>query len=170
MKWVCKLMDGQRPSILQREQKTLVSALHCTFRECPHTRTATDVHYIMILWSTIVRVRTLFLGWSYPSDGRLDTPQAVEDRCICSSLHIYGNSVDVCYYHRCPVHSDTAEHNCMHTNIVTRHANFVRLGELPETNNMPQPVGDACICSTLHIQGKVVQKYYKRCPVHNDTE
>ena len=101
---------------------------------------------------------------------RLDTPQAVEDRCICSSLHIHGNLLNIRYYHRCPVHNDTAEHNCMHTNNVTGHANFVRLGELPETNNMPQPIGDACICSTLHIQGKVVQKYYNRCPVHNDTE
>ena len=38
-------------------------------------------------------------GLIVPSDGQLDTPQAVEDWCICTSLHIHGNSVNVCYYH-----------------------------------------------------------------------
>ena len=109
-------------------------------------------------------------GLIVPGDGRLDTPQAVEDRCICSSLHIHGNSVNVRYYHRCPLHNDTLEHNCTHNNIVTGQSNFVQFGELPETINMAQPVGDTCICSMLHIQGKVVQKYCKRCPVHNDNE
>ena len=109
-------------------------------------------------------------GLIVSSDGRLDTPQAVEDRCICSSLHIHGISVNVHYYHRCPLHNDTLKHDCTHNNIVAGQSNFVRLGELPETINMPQPVEDACICSTLHIQGKVVQKYCNRCPVHNDTE
>ena len=100
-------------------------------------------------------------GLIVPGDGRLDTPQAVEDRCICSSLHIHGNSVNVRYYHRCPLHNDTLEHNCTHNNIVTGQSNFVQFGELPETINMAQPVGDTCICSMLHIQGKVVQKWYK---------
>ena len=105
-------------------------------------------------------------GLIVPGDGQLDTPQAVEDRCICicTSLHVHGNSVDACYYHRCPVHNDTLEHNCTHNNIVTGKTNFVRFGELPK------PAEDACICSTLHIQGNSVHKHYNRCPVHNDTE
>ena len=109
-------------------------------------------------------------GLIVPSDERLDTPQPVEDWCICSSLHIHGSSVNVCYYHRCPVHNDTMEHDYTHDNIVIGQSNFVQFDELPETINTPQPVEDACICSTLHIQGKAIQKYYNRCPVHNDTE
>ena len=93
-------------------------------------------------------------GLIVPSDERLDTPQPVEDRCICSSLHIHGSSVNVCCYHRCSVHNDTMEHDCMHANIVTGQTNFIRFDELPETINTPQPVEDACTCSTLHIQGK----------------
>ena len=58
----------------------------------------------------------------------------------------------------------------MHANIVTGQTNFIRFDELPETINTPQPVEDACICSTLHSQGKAIQKFYNRCPVHNDTE
>ena len=103
-------------------------------------------------------------------DRQLDTPQAVEDQCICSSLHIHGNLVNVCYYHRCPVHNDTMEHDCTHFNTVTGQSNFVRFGELPETISTPVPVEDACICSTLHIQGSSVHKHYNRCTVHNDTE
>ena len=106
-------------------------------------------------------------GLIVPSDERLDTPQPVEDQCICSSLHIHGSSVNVCYYHRCPVHNDTVKHDCTHDNIVNGKSNFVQFDKLPET---PLPVEDACICSTLHIQGKAMQKYYNRCPVHNDTE
>ena len=102
-------------------------------------------------------------GLIVPSDGQLDTPCTVEDRCICSSLHIHGNLVDVCYNHRCPVHD-------MHTNIVTGQTNFIRFDELPETINTTQPVEDACICSTLYVQGKAIHKYYNRCQVHNDTE
>ena len=111
-------------------------------------------------------------GLIVPSDGQLDTPQAVEDRCICSSLHIHGNSVNVRYYHRCPVHNDTLEHDCTHNNIVTGQTNFVQFddSELPETINTPEPVEDACVCSTLHMQGNSVHKHYNRCPVHNDTE
>ena len=30
-------------------------------------------------------------------------------------------------------------------------------------------VDDACICSSLHIQGAAMHKCYHRCPVHNDT-
>ena len=100
-------------------------------------------------------------GLIVPSDGQLHTPQAAEDGSLVNTIRSY---------HHCPVHSDTMEHNCMTNNIVTGHANFVRLGKLPEMINMAQPVEDACICSTLHIQGEVVQKYYERCPVHNDTE
>ena len=98
----------------------------------------------------------------------IHTAKRVEDACICSSLHVQGNRVNVRYYHRCPVHNDTLEHNCTHNNIVTRQ--FVRFGELPETISTPEPVEDACICSTLHMQGNTVHKHYNRCPVHNDTE
>ena len=101
-------------------------------------------------------------------DGRLDTPCAVEDQCICSSLHIHGNLVNVRYYHRCPVHNDTMEHDCTHFSIVTGQSNFVQFGELPIST--PEPVEDACICSMLHIHGNCVHKYHYRCPVHNDTE
>ena len=102
-------------------------------------------------------------GLIVPGGRRLDTPQAV-DWCICTSLHIHGNSVNVRYYHRCPVHNDTLEHDYTPTNIVTGQSNFVRLGELPETINMYQ----SCICSALYtgIQRKVMQKYCNKCPVH----
>ena len=109
-------------------------------------------------------------GLIVPGDGQLDTSQAVEDRCICSSFHIHGNSVNVRYYHRCPVHNDTLEHNCTHNNIVTGQSNIVQFGELPETISTPEPAEDACVCSTLHIQGSSAYKYQYRCPVHNDTE
>ena len=114
--------------------------------------------------------KNIVLGLIVSSEGRLDTPQAVEDRCICSSLHIHGNSVNVRYYHRCPLHNDTLEHDCTHNNIATGQSNFVQFGEMPETINMPKPVEDACICSTLHIQGRSTFKYQYRCPIHNDTE
>ena len=104
--------------------------------------------------------KSIVPGLIVPGDGQLDTPQAAEDE----------NLVNIRYYHCCPVHNDTLEHNCMTNNIVTGQTNFVQFGELPETINMAQPVGDTCICSMLHIQGKVVQKYYKRCPVHNNNE
>ena len=92
----------------------------------------------------------------------------VEDACICSSLHVQGNRVNVRYYHRCPVHHDTMEHDCTHNNIVTGQSNFVRFDELPESINMPVPVEDACVCSTLHIQGSSAYKYQNRCPVHEE--
>ena len=139
-------------------------------RRCP---SYTDSHRCPLHNDTLEHdctTKNIVPGLIVPGDGQLDTPQAVEDWCICSSLHIHGNSVNVRYYHRCPVHNDTLEHNCTHNNIVTGQSNFVQFGELPETINMAQPVGDTCICSMLHIQGKVVQKYYKRCPVHNDNE
>ena len=105
-------------------------------------------------------------GLIISSDGRLDAPQAVEDRCICSSLHIHGVSVNVRYYHRCPVHNDTLEHDC----IVTGQPNFVQFDELPLKISSPQSAEDVCVCSTLHIQGNTVHQHYNRCPVHNDTE
>ena len=104
------------------------------------------------------------------SDDRLDTPCTVEDRCICSSLHIHGNSVNVCCYHRCPVHDNTMEYDCTNNNIVIGQANFAQFDELPETICMPQSAEDACVCSTLHMQGNSVYQHYNRCPVHNDTE
>ena len=100
----------------------------------------------------------------------IHTATKMEDSCICSSLLVQGKSVNVRYYHRCPVHNDTMEHDCTHDNIVTGQANFVQVDELPETNCMPEPVEDACVCSTLHIQGGSSCQYQYRCPVHNDTE
>ena len=109
-------------------------------------------------------------GLIVPSDERLDTHCAVEDRCICSSLHVHGNSVNIRYYHRCPVHNDTMEHDCTHDNIVTGQSNFVQFGELPLKISSPQPAKDACTCSILHFQKNTEHKYQYRCPVHNDTE
>ena len=100
----------------------------------------------------------------------IHTATKMEDSCICSSLLVQGNSVNVCHYHRCPVHNDTLEHDCTHDNIVTGQANFVQVDKLPETNCMPEPAEDACVCSTLHIQGGSSYKCQYRCPVHNDTE
>ena len=88
----------------------------------------------------------------------IHTAKIVEDTCICSSLHIHGNRVNVCSYHRCPVHNDTLEHDCTH-NIVTGQSNFVQFGELPETISTPEPVEDTCICSMLHIQGSSAYNY-----------
>ena len=109
-------------------------------------------------------------GLIIPSNGRLNTPQAVEDRCICSSFHIHGNSVNIHDYHRCPLHNDTMEHDCTHTNIVTGQSNFVQFDKLPLKISSPQSAEDACVCSTLHMQGNTVHKHYNRCPVHNDTQ
>ena len=109
-------------------------------------------------------------GLIVPSDEQLDTPQPVEDRCICSSLHVHGSSVNVHFDHRCPVHNDTLEHDCTHDNIVIGQSNFVQFREMPETISTPEPVEDACICSTLYIQGGSSYKYQHRCPIHNDTE
>ena len=100
----------------------------------------------------------------------IHTAKKVEDACICSSLHVQGNRVNVRYYHRCPVHNDTLEHDCTHNNIVTGQSNIVRFDEQPETSSTPEPVEDACVCSTLHIQGSSAYKYQYRCSVHNDTE
>ena len=133
--------------------------------------TYTDTHRCPLHNDTMEHdctVKNIVPGLIVPSDGQLDAPQPVEDRCVCSSLHVHGNLVNVCYYHRCPVHNDTLEHDCTNDNIVTGQANFVQVDKLPETNSTPEPVEDACICSTnctpqsakdacvcstLHIQG-----------------
>ena len=110
-------------------------------------------------------------GLIVPSDGQLDTPCAVEDRCICSSLHVHGSSVNVRYYHRCPVHNDTMEHDCTQDNIVTGQCNFAQFDRLPlKISSSPQQVKDTCTCSMLHFKENSVHKYQYRCPVHNDTE
>ena len=109
-------------------------------------------------------------GLIVPSDGQLDTPQPVEDRCICSSLHVHGSSVNVRYYHHCPVHNNTVEHDCTQDNIVTGQSNFVQFNKLPLKLSSPQQVKDACTCSVLHFQENSVHKYQYSCPVHNDTE
>ena len=68
----------------------------------------------------------------------IHTAKRVEDTCICSSLHVQGNRVNVRYYHRCPVHNDTMEHDCTHNHIVTGQSNFVKFRELPETISTPE--------------------------------
>ena len=155
---------------LQAEQSETIhrveGACICSSLHIQGTFTYTDTHRCTLHNDTMEHdctSKNIVPGLIVPSDERLDTPQPVEDRCICSSLHIHGSSVNVCCYHRCSVHNDMMEH----ANIVTGQTNFL---QLPETINTPQPVEDACICSTLYVQGKVIQKYYNRCPVHNDTE
>ena len=58
-----------------------------------------------------------FLNAGLQTDETISTPQSAEDACICSTLHIQGNSVHK-HYNRCPVHNDTEEHNCTRRNIV----------------------------------------------------
>ena len=105
-------------------------------------------------------VKNIVPGLIVPSDGQQDTPQEVKDQCICSSLHVHGSSVNVCYYHHCSVHNDTMEHDYTHDNIVIGQSNFVQFDKLPET---PQPVEDACICSTLHCTSR--EKQYKNTTI-----
>ena len=69
------------------------------------------------------------------------------------------------YYHKCPVHNDTMEHNRSRRNTVTGH-----LVQRKHTPPHPQPVEDSCICSSLHVHGNLVNvRYSHRCPLHNDT-
>ena len=110
------------------------------------------------------------------ADEQSETAKREDIACTCSSMHIQGRLTHK-YSHRCRLHNDTMEHDCTSKNIVPGlivtsdgQTNFIRFDEVPETINTPHPVEDACICSTLHIQGKAIQKYYNRCPVHNDTE
>ena len=63
----------------------------------------------------------------------IHTANRVEDTCICSSLVVQGNRVNVRYYHRCPVHNDTLEHDCTHNNISTGQSNFDELAETIST-------------------------------------
>ena len=109
----------------------------CSSLHVQGTFTYTDSHRCPLHNDTMEHdctSKNIVPGLIVPSDGQLDTPQAVEDRCICGSLHIHGNSVNVRYYHRCPVHNDTLEHNCTHNNTVTGKTNFVQFGELPEAS------------------------------------
>ena len=141
----------------------------CSSLHVQGTFTYTDTHRCPLHNDTMEHdctSKNIVPGLIVPSDGQLNTPQAVEDRCICSSLHIHGNSVDVCFYHHCPVHNDTLEHDRTHFNIVTGQTNFVQFGEMPIST--PQSAEEACVCSTLHIQENSVHKHYNRCPVHNE--
>ena len=145
----------------------------CSSLHVQGTFTYTDSHRCPLHNDTLEHdctSKNIVPGLIVSSDGGLETPCAVEDWCICSSLHIHGNLVNVRYYHRCPVHNDTMEHDCTHFNTVTGQSNLVKFGETPETISMPKPVEDACICSTLQIQGNSAYKYQYRCLVHNDTE
>ena len=158
-------------AVEQLEAKIVDDTCICSSLHVQGTFTYTDSHRCPLHNDTMEHdctSKNIVPGLIVPGDGQLDTPQAVEDQCICSSLHIHGNSVNVCYYHRCPVHNDTLEHDCTHNNIVTGQSNVVRFGELPIST--PEPVEDACICSMLHVQGSSAYKYQYRCPVHNDTE
>ena len=145
----------------------------CSSLHIQGTFTYTDTHRCPLHNDTMEHdctSKNIVPGLIVPSDERLDTPQPVEDRCICSSLHIHGNSVNVCYYHCCPVHNDTMEYNYTHDNIVAGQSNSIQFREMPETISTPEPVEDACVCFMLHVQGSSSYKYYNRCPVHNDTE
>jgi len=61
----------------------------------------------------------------HPVHRKKNTPQPVEDLCICSSVHIHGNLVNVRCSHRCPIHNDTMEHDCTRRNIVTGCGNTI---------------------------------------------
>ena len=86
----------------KREDSTCIcSSLHIQGRF-----TYTDSHRCPLHNDTMEHdctSKNIISGLIVPSDGRLDTPRTVEDRCICTSLHIHGNSVNVRYYHRCRV-------------------------------------------------------------------
>ena len=224
-----------------RTAKREDNACICSSLHVQGTFTYTDSHRCLLHNDTMEHdctTKNIVPGLIVPGDGQLDTPQAVEDWCICTSLHIHGNLVNVCYYHRCqvhndtlenmdeddddqseedmdteddddqseedmdteddddqseedmdteddddhgnsvniryyhrcPVHIDTLEHDCTHNNIVTGQSNFVQFDEQPETISTPESAEDTCVCSTLHIQESSAYKYQYRCPVHNDTE
>jgi len=89
-----------------------------------------------------------------------NTPQPVKDSCICSSVNIHGNLVNVRYSHRCPIHNDTMEHNCTRRNIVTGcgFINLVQSNELSLMACTPQPVEDIHISSPQHIQAELPQR------------
>ena len=150
------------------------NACICSSLHVQGTFTYTDSHRCPLHNDTLEHdctSKNIVPGLIAPSDGQLDTPQAVEDRCICSSLHIHGNLLNICYYHRCPVHNDTlTEHDYTHTNIVIGQSNFVRFDKLPLKISTPQSAENACVCSSFHVQENSVHKHYNRCPVHNDTE
>jgi len=77
---------------------------------------------------------------------------------IVHSAHCVVLQLDMHGYFICTVHVLIPDF-CIHTGLHT-----------DETISTPEPVKDACVCSTLHIQGGSVHKHYNRCPVHNDTE
>ena len=58
-----------------------------------------------------------FLDAGLQTDETICTPQPVKDACVCSTLHIQGNSVHK-HHNRCPVHNNTEEHNCTRRNTV----------------------------------------------------
>ena len=62
LRWVCKLLNDQRPSTLERKWKMLVSALQCMFRETEWTFTAIiAVQFTMTHWSTTAHMIILSL-------------------------------------------------------------------------------------------------------------
>ena len=120
----------------------------CSSLHIQGTFTYTDSHRCLLHNDTMEHDRTsknIVPGLIVPSDERLHAPQPVEDRCTCSSLHVHGNLVNVCYYHRGPVHNDIMEHDCTHTIIVTGQSNLVQSHEMPLKISSPQPVEDACV-------------------------
>ena len=121
MKWLNSqtLSIGEKPTML-------ASAHHCT--SIQGTFTYTDSHRFPLHNDTLEHDRTS-PGLIVPDDEQLDTPQPVEDQCICSSLHVHGN-----YYHHCPVHNDTMEHDYTHDNIVTGQSKFVQFREMHARN------------------------------------
>ena len=100
------LQAEQSETIHRVEDACICSSLHVQ-----GTFTYTDTHRCPLHNDTMEHdctSKNIVPGLIVPSDEQLDTPCAVEDRCICSSLLIHGSSVNVRYYHRCPVHNNTA--------------------------------------------------------------
>ena len=115
----------QSDTIYRREAD---NACICSSLHIQGTFTYTDSHRFPLHNDTLEHDRTS-PGLIVPDDEQLDTPQPVEDQCICSSLHVHGN-----YYHHCPVHNDTMEHDYTHDNIVTGQSKFVQFREMHARN------------------------------------
>ena len=166
--------------------KMLVPVLHYTFRESQYQyRAGHSQTGLLSQRSTIVRSGPTIIKFAFVSvvlgtietslltglsqliffiaELESDVPSPVEDACTCSTLHIRGGSVYK-HYRRCPIHNDTEEHvsvSIQSSTFTDGQSNFVQVDKLPETNCMPEPVENACVCSTLHIQGGSAYKYQK---------
>jgi len=142
---MCLQADEQSESIHAAKKEDI--ACTCSSLHAQGRLTYADSHRCLLHNDTMEHdctVKNIVPGLIVPSDEQLDTPCAVEDRCICSSLLVHGNSENECYYHRCPVHDNAMEYGCTYNNIVTGQANFAQFDELPEAISTPEPVEDVC--------------------------